>query len=253
MQLSRQGRERVTSQPSCIIVGAGPGLGLTIARRFATGGFDVALVSRNQNKLDAICETLNSEGCCVRGFAADAGDESALQSAFSKIAEWNDNCGVLIYNAAVLVPDSASNMTLKTMMETLAVNLGGAICSVNQVLPAMKEHAKGTILITGGGLALEPYPDWTALAAGKAALRSYALSLHKTLVPENIHVAVIAVCGIVEPGGLFDPDLIAEEYWRLHNEEKPHWRRELVYLPDGADPYYNDPHSIYRSTSLPVG
>jgi len=248
----RSRQEKGVSQPSCIIVGAGPGLGLTIARRFATGGFDVALISRDQNKLDVICETLSSEGVCVQGFAGDAGNESSLQSAFSRISEWNDNFGVLIYNAAVLVSDSASNMTVKTMMETLTVNLGGAISSVNQVLPVMKGRAKGTILITGGGLALEPYPDWTALAAGKAALRSYTLSLHKALAPENIHVAVIAVCGIIEPGGLFDPDLIAEEYWSLHNEEKPHWRRELVYLPDGADPYYNDPHAIYRSTSLPI-
>ena len=134
----------------------------------------------------------------------------------------------------------------------MAVNLGGAICSVNQVLPAMRCRSHGTILITGGGLALEPYPDWTALSVGKAALRSYALSLHKALALENIHVAVIAVCGIVEPGGLFDPDRIAEEYWHLHKETKPDWRRELVYLPEGADPYYNDPSAAYRSTSLPI-
>ena len=241
------------SQPSCVVVGVGPGLGLAIARRFARGGFDVALISRDQSKLDAMCVTLASTGYRVRGFASDAGNEDELQSAFTKIAAWNGNFGVLIYNAADLVADSAPEMTAGSMMEKMAVNLGGAICSVNQVLPAMRGRSQGTILMTGGGLALEPYPNWTALSAGKAALRSYALSLHKALAPNNIHVAVIAICGIVEPGGLFDPDRIAEEYWNLHKETQPDWRRELVYLPEGADPYYNDPAAAYRSISLPAG
>lgn len=239
-------------QPVCIVVGAGPGLGQTIARRFAKEGFDIALISRNKNKLDQICHTLASEGYCARGFVADAGHGEELISAFKCIEEWNSHFSVLIYNAAILVPDSAADMTAISMMKTMEVNFGGAISSVNEVLPKMREQGRGTILITGGGLALEPYPDWTALAAGKAALRSYALSLHKALIPENIHVAVIAVCGIVEQGGLFDPELIAEEYWRLHNEEKSNWRRELVYLPEGADSFYNDTTEIYRSTSLPI-
>lgn len=240
------------AQPSCIVVGAGPGLGLTIARRFARGGFDIALVGRNRRRLDTLSDTLESEGHRARGFVADAGMPDELRSAFAEIATWNGDLAVLVYNAAVLTADSAPAVTAESMMEQMAVNLGGAICSVAQVLPAMRRRGRGTILITGGGLALEPYPNWTALSAGKAALRSYALSLHKALAPERIHVAVIAVCGIVEPGGPFDPDRIAEEYWRLHAEAKPDWRRELVYLPAGADPYYNDPTGAYRATSQPI-
>ena len=240
------------SKPVCIVVGAGPGLGLKIARRFARGGFDIAMISRNQGKLDGLAETLASEGYGARGFAADAGKEAELQSAFARIAKWNGNFGALIYNAAILAADSAPDMTPRLMMERIALNLGGAISSVNQVLPVLRDRGRGTILITGGGLALEPYPDWTSLSAGKAALRSYAIALHKALLPEGIHVAVIAVCGIVAPEGPFDPDRIAEEYWRLHAEPKPNWRRELVYFPEGADPYYNDPTATYRATSLPI-
>lgn len=240
------------SQPVCIVVGAGPGLGLTIARRFARGGFDIALIGRNRDKLDLISEALVTEGYHARGFTADAGNEKQLESAFSQISAWNEDPGVLIYNAAILVPDDAASMTVATMMDAMSVNLGGAICSVNRVLPTMRKRGEGTILITGGGLALEPYPDWTALAAGKAALRSYTLSLHKALVPENIHAAVIAVCGIVKAGGYFDPGRIAEQYWSLHNEKKSDWRRELIYLPDGADPFYNDPTAIHRATSQPI-
>lgn len=240
------------SRPVCTIVGAGPGLGLTIARRFAKGGFSIALISRTQRSLDDMIKTLAAEGYEGRGYVGDAGSEEQLRQTFARILEWNDNIGVLIYNAAILIPDSVLSMTSQLMEESMAVNLGGAITAVNQILPSMRANSGGTILITGGGLALEPYPNWTALSAGKAALRSYAISLHKELEPEDIHVAVIAVCGIIERDGPFDPDQIAEEYWQLHNETKPGWRRELVYLPDGADAYYNDPNAEYRFTSLPV-
>ena len=82
----------------------------------------------------------------------------------------------------------------------------------------------------------------------KAALRNYSIALHKALYPENIHIAVVAVCGIVASGGLFDP----EKYWQLHAESKPDWQRELIYLPEDASSYYNDPSGVYRPTSLPL-
>ena len=238
--------------PCCVLVGAGDGLGLNIARRFGAGGFDIALIRRNPEHLAKLVEILETEGYRARGFAADAAREKELASAFSRIKQWNSNIGVMIYNAAAMVPDDVREMTPETMMERMALNLGGAITSVNAVLESMHRQGQGSILITGGGLALEPYPDWASLSVGKAALRSYAIALHKALAPENIHVAVIAVCGIVEEGGPFDPRTIAEEYWKLHREPKPQWRRELVYLPRGADPYYNDVEKAYRDTSLPI-
>ncbi len=238
--------------PCCIIVGAGHGLGMNVARRFAQGGFDLALISRKQEKLDSIAETLNLEGFAAQGFTANAAIEERLNSAFDRIKQWNANIGVLIYNAAAMISDNVIDLTPSAMMDNMALNLGGAICSVNQVLPSMRGRGGGSIMITGGGLGLEPYPNWASLSAGKAALRSYTIALHKALAPEEIHVSVIAVCGIVESGGQFDPDRIAKEYWQLHVETKPNWRRELVYLPQGADPYYNDSEGVYRSTSLPI-
>ncbi|MEM7206277.1 MAG: SDR family NAD(P)-dependent oxidoreductase [Pseudomonadota bacterium] len=238
--------------PCCVIVGAGGGLGLSLARRFALGGFPIALISRSANNVDGLSASLNSDGFSARGFVADAAVPRQLESAFDQIKQWGGDIGVLIYNAAAMIPDDVLELTPDAVTDAMALNLSGAICSVNQAVPLMRARGSGTVIITGGGLGIEPYPNWASLSIGKAALRSYTIALHKALAPDNIHVAVVAVCGIVEPAGHFDPGLIAEEYWRLHAETKPNWRRELVYLPEGEDPYYNDPDGVYRTTSLAI-
>lgn len=77
-----------------------------------------------------------------------------------------------------MIPDDVIDISPNTMMDNMALNLGGAICSVYQVLPSMRERGGGTVLITGGGFGLAPYPDWASLSAAK---RPYAvIRLHCT-------------------------------------------------------------------------
>ncbi len=240
-------------RPTCVIVGAGAGLGLSIARKFAARGYSIAMIARRSALLAEHARELRTDGLDVRGFPADAGNPDELARAFEQIRSWERRIEVLIYNVAAMQPDFAADLTIDEMQASMRVNLLGAIASVSHVLPDMRRNGSGSILITGGGLALEPYPDWTALAAGKSALRSYALSLHKALADDNIYVAVIAVCGIVQLGGDFDADRVAEVYWELHAAKQSGWHRESVYLPPGADPFYNDPDGVYRDLSRPVG
>jgi len=120
---------------------------------------------------------------------------------------------------------------------------------VRHVAPEMIARGKGAILFTGGGLALEPFPKWTSLALGKAALRSLAQSLFKELSPKGVHVSVLAICGIIKPGGPFDPERIAEEYWRVATMPRGVQDREVIFQPPGTDPLYNDPDRIYEDLS----
>lgn len=237
----------------CTIVGAGPGLGAALARRFAAGGFRIALIGRRREALDAVIRSMAGCGESARGFPADAGRPESISAAFQDIGRWAGDSEMLIYNAAVLDPGNASTLSPARFLADMSVNVGGALGAVSEVLPAMRRRRRGTIILTGGGLALEPYPEWASLAAGKAALRSFAIALHKEVAAEGVHVAVIAICGIIETGSLFDPDRITEVYWSLHAQKKDNWQRELVYLPSGADPFYNDPRAIYRAVSLPFG
>ncbi len=232
----------------CTIVGTGYGLGAALARRFGRGGFQIALVARTDKP--ALTASLAEHGVGARLFRADVSDERAIEHAFADIDRWGGQPDVLIYNAAKMSPGAASALTARSVADDMAINLGGAIACVMRVLPGMKQRRRGTIIFTGGGLALEPYPLWASLGAGKAALRAYAIALQKELASEDVRVSVVAVCGLVAPDGPFDPDLIADSYWRIHVGQQP--VREVVYVPAGSDLFYNDEGGVYRDLSFPI-
>lgn len=236
----------------CTIVGVGSGLGAALARRFADGGCQVALVARSSETTAPIVDALEEAGHDARGFIGDASFPASLDGAFGEIQNWAGDSDVLIYNASAMITGLASELTPERIQLEMNTNLGGAIAAVRNTLPAMRARKSGTIIFTGGGLAIEPYPDWASLGAGKAALRAYSIALYKEVAAEGLRVTNIAICGIIEPDGPFDPGIIADRYWKIHEEPPGSFSREIVYLPPGADPYYNDVTGAYRALSNPI-
>ena len=236
---------------NCIIVGSGPGLSEAIAQLFGKRGHRVGLIARSGDKLKEQADRLSQKGIVVEWATANAGDPPEIEQALTAITASLGPCDVLIYNAAVMRPRPALDLTSSQMIEEFEVNVLGAHLSAKFVAPFMIEQGRGAILFTGGGLALEPYPEWCSLALGKAALRSLGLSLFKELKPKGVHVSVFAICGIVAKDGPFDPELIAEEYWRVGTDPKGVEDREVVFQPAGTDPFYNDPKRIHAGTTLP--
>lgn len=202
-----------------LIVGSGPGIGSSVARRFVDEGFSVAALSR---KGDAT-------GDSIHGFAADASDTASLEQAFKQITEKLSPPEVLVYNVAAIHQGVPSRLSANDLVEDFKANVAGALEAAKLVIPNMKKQGRGTILFTGGGLALHPSAAYSSLAIGKAGIRSLAFSLAEELEPFNIHVATVTVMGFVKPGTAFDPDKIAEHYWRLHRQEKESWETEHVF------------------------
>jgi len=236
--------------PNCIIIEAGPGLGEAIARRFGRGGYRIGLIARSAANLKQQVKRLAKHGISAAWAKADAGDLYALETAILQIGEEIGDCDVLIYNAAVMRPGNPLELTSDQIQDDFSVNVLGAHRAAQIVVPGMVKRGEGAILFTGGGLALEPFPEWTSLALGKAALRSLSLSLFKQLSPQGVHVAVLAICGIVKAGGVFAPDRIAEEYWRVATQPGGLENREIIIQPDGTDPLYNDPERIHAHTTI---
>lgn len=210
-----------------MVVGYGEGMGAAIARRFARGGFTMGLVARRAEAVAEGVRSIEAEGGSAQGFPADAADPTSLRSALAAAAEALGPPSVLAYNVGVVAGGKPSELDPERLVESLRPNVVGALVATQAVLPAMRAAGRGTVLLTGGGLALSPAPDFAALAIGKAGIRNLSLSLSKELEPEGIHVATVTIKGFVEAGTRFDPDEIAERYWQLHEEPAGSWTREL--------------------------
>ncbi|NUP52257.1 MAG: SDR family NAD(P)-dependent oxidoreductase [Catenulispora sp.] len=211
--------------PAIAIVGAGPGMGLAIARTFGSHGFDVALIARNRDKLHDLAGRLGAEGVTAAAFPADVLDPETLTRALKDAAARFDGIDVLEYSPA----GSIQSATLTTPSETgpadmqwaMDMLLFGAVAATRAVLPAMREAGAGTLLYTNGAGSIDPRPMLGNLNAAQAALRNWVLGLHKELAGTGVqagHVAIGTWIGTDNPPGV--PTASAEEiaplYWDLH-------------------------------------
>lgn len=174
-------------------------------------------------------QVLAAKGSTIQGFVTDASDVTSLIAALEQIQTALGPVDVLVYNVYLNSEGPPSQLNPQQMAADFSINVLGALVAAQQVIPQMRERKQGTILFTGGGLALNPYPQYASLAAGKAALRNLCFSLNAELAPDGIHAAMVTVAGFVKPGTHFDPDLIAEKYWDLYTQSVGAWEREIVY------------------------
>ncbi|MET8536953.1 SDR family NAD(P)-dependent oxidoreductase [Streptomyces sp. NPDC005065] len=208
--------------PTIAIVGAGPGLGLSIAKVFGGHGFDVALFSRTKDKLDVLVAELAEAGITAEGFPADAGDSAQLTGALKAAIARFGRIDVLEFSPhAGLSMTSPKEVTVDTLRPQVDSLLFGAVTAVQAVLPGMLEAGSGTLLFTTGGGAVDPYPMIADANIAQAGQRNWAINLHNTLADEGIYVANVAInllVGTEAPEGVphRTPDEIALDYWTLH-------------------------------------
>ncbi|CAA9278022.1 MAG: hypothetical protein AVDCRST_MAG27-3546 [uncultured Craurococcus sp.] len=211
----------MSAPPLCVVVGYGPGVGAAVAQRFAAGGFEVVGLARDPSRHAALA----GPGISLRG--ADAADPQALAAALPA------ETAVLVYNAyrASFTMPGPSALVPAELQADFAVNVAGALIAAQAVLPGMRAAGRGSILFTGGGLALDPI-EWlpaASLAIGKAGLRSLAMTLHAELAPAGIHAGTVTIAGTVAPGTPFAPERVASAFWDLHADPPGAFRSELIF------------------------
>lgn len=209
-------------------IGAGPGMGLATAERFAREGFRIVLSARNAGKTDALADELRAKGHTVETRTVDAGDPGSVAALVAEV-EGAFGLDVLHYNAAAMRQARLADQPRDTFNGDLTVNVGGALAAAQAAVPGMSGRG-GTILLTGGGFALQPHPDYLSLSIGKAGIRALAQGLFDSLKERNIHVATVTVAGFVSPGSK-DAEAVAERFWQLHDEPRETWSLETVYTP----------------------
>jgi short-subunit dehydrogenase len=208
-----------------LLVGAGPGLGEAVARRFAQGGFRLTLVARSTDSLKRLADDLADTGADIDTTEADASDPDDLGARLSALYRGNGAPGLIVYNAVMGAPDHLLSSSVDHLRTAYAVDVISAIVVTQVAAPAMRAAGFGTILMTGGGFADHPIPGLATVSLGKAALRSAATMLGADLSQDGIRVATLTIDGQIVANTAFAPERIAERYWEVVHSDEP-WQAE---------------------------
>lgn len=209
--------------PLAIVAGVGPGMGAAIARRFARGGFRVAMIARDAIRLADLAAPILAAGSVAATFKADLSDHTAVQDVMAAIFAEHGKPGVLVWNAAVWDETPALVLDPDAFDRQLRLGLTGALSAIHAAAPVMTAASGGSILLTGGGLALAPQYGGAVpgLTAVKSALRGFVHAAAPEFAAQGLRLATVTIAGQVAPGSAFDPDRIAEVFWALHADAEP--------------------------------
>jgi NAD(P)-dependent dehydrogenase (short-subunit alcohol dehydrogenase family) len=209
-------------------IGAGPGIGFATAERFAREGFRVVLAARTFAKTQELAERLISGGYRAGFHLVDSSDPKSIAELIADVQKQNGSIDVLHYNAVAARKATLAEQPRDSFNDDLAVNIGGALVAAQAVAPKMEEQKSGTILLTGGGFALAPSPDYLSISIGKAGIRALAHGLFEPFREKRIHVATVTIFAFVSPESK-DTSSVAELFWHLYNQPKDSWTVEVNY------------------------
>ena len=230
-------------KPVAVVAGAGRGNGAALARRFAGGGYAVALLARDIGKNADFADKING----AVSYACDVGDAASVAAAFAAIHSDLGPVSVLLFNAGSGVFKSVEQITPPEFESAWRVNAYGALLCSQTVIPGMKARGSGSILFTGATASLRGGKRTAAFAPAKAAQRSLAESMARTLWPAGIHVALMIVDGVVDlpetrqamsgkaDDYFVDPEGLAETAWFLAHQNRRAWSFEVEVRPFGEN------------------
>ncbi len=207
------------------VIGAGKGLGNGVAEKFGREGFSVVLMARNAARLESYAKDFASKGIEVDVQAADVADFEKFAEIFNGAVEKFGAPDVLFYNVGITTPDD-KNLNAQNLVEHYITDVAAAYNCVKLVDTAEFAAKRGAILITGGGLAINPYAEYLPLSMDKAALRAMVQALTPVLDANGIYIGTVQVTGTIGSNEHFAPKNIAEEFWKLYTQRDVH---EIIY------------------------
>jgi NADP-dependent 3-hydroxy acid dehydrogenase YdfG len=230
------------AKPVAVVLGVGPGLGASLARRFAQN-YSVAISARNADYLRTLGTELRAAGGDVLEVPADMSDRAQVENAFKTIRAQLGATEILIYNAGAGPFGNLAEIAPEQYEYSWRVNAWGAFLSAKQVVPDMITSGRGVILFTGATAGMKAGARSAAFGPAKFALRGLAQALARDLGPKGIHVAWINVDGIIDipatrermahlrDEDVLKPAAIAETYWHLAHQDPSAWTMELEVRP----------------------
>ena len=249
----------------CLIIGAGAGIGMATARRFAKDGYYICLVRRSDQKgLDRSIQELTTTGYKAAGYLLDVTAPNELEVLIEKIETEIGAIDTAVYNVGAQIGDrELDNTTLKVFELGWRLGTFGLFRLAKTILPHMAERSRGNLLVTGATASVRGNGGQHSHAATMASRRMLCQSLNAEYAPKGVHIAHIVIDGLIdapdtlgkmlgpeafeelkqrkgyEKNGLLVPDKIAETYFHLACQHPSAWTHELDLRPHSALPWWN--------------
>jgi NAD(P)-dependent dehydrogenase (short-subunit alcohol dehydrogenase family) len=214
-------------RPVLVVVGAGPGVSGSVARRFAREGYDVGLVGLDDGQLRALEEQLRADGATVGRRTADLTDVPAAGAAVRSLGEDLGRIDVLHFNPSAFREKDPLELRVPELLEDVALGVGALLTAVQAARPFLAAGARVTA--TGSMAADQPWHRAASLGVQKAALRNLVHSLDATLRPAGIRAVSVTVRGTLAQEGPFTPDRVADAIWAAAHQDEADWRTEVPY------------------------
>ena len=252
-------------KPVCLVIGAGAGIGGSVAKRFAAGGYHAVLCRRNdQDGLDRLTADIEESGGSATGLLLNAVEDGAIEELVARVDRDIGPIDVALFNLGAQIGDRAladtsyKKFELGWRMATFALfRLASA------ATPLMEARGKGTILVTSATAAVRGNAGQHSHAAAMGGRRMLCQTLNAEFGPKGIHVAHILIDGPVDApdtlgrllgperyqalkqerglgkDGLLVPSELAETYYHLAHQHRSAWTHELDLRPYAELAWWN--------------
>ncbi len=215
------------SRPVIVVVGAGPGVSGSVARRFADEGYDVGLLGVDRQVLDDLTADLEGRGATVLPAQVDITDTDAATAAVRAAGEAWGRIDVLHFNPSAYREKDPLELTVPELLEDVALGVGALLTAVQAARPFL--GAGSRISVTGSMAADRPWHGAASLGVQKAGVRNLVHSLDDALAPEGIRAVSVTVRGTLAREGAFTPDRVADAIWRAVTTGEEEWASEVPY------------------------
>jgi NAD(P)-dependent dehydrogenase (short-subunit alcohol dehydrogenase family) len=228
------------SEEVCLITGVGPGTGAALARRFAKG-YKVAMLARNEERLRKLEDEIDG----ASAFPCDVSNEAALRATFEKVQAELGAPSIVLHNAVGGAFGDFMTIEPSVLEQNFQINTMALLHLSRLAAPAMLEAGRGVILCTGNTSTYRGKALFAGFAPTKAAQRILAESMARSLGPQGVHVAYLAIDAVIDvpwtrraypdkPDAYFcQPDDIASECWHIAHQSPSAWTFDVMIRPAG--------------------
>jgi len=237
------------TERTCLVIGAGDGLGAAIARAFAAEGLTVCITRRPRHldQLEALAAMIRETGGKAHAFGVDARSEEEMVALVDRIEAEVGPLEVVVFNIGANVRFPITETTVRVFTKVWEMACFAGFLTGREAARVMLPRGRGTILFTGATASVRGREGFAAFAAAKHGLRAVAQSMARELGPQGIHVAHVVVDGgidgvftrrnredvdrLLADDRILKPDDIAVNYVALHRQKRSAWTHEMDVRP----------------------